>query len=219
MIRIRGDAYKDTHICASGLWKALLQASSCVTSVLNGSPNRFQEQPLLWINYPGFFRGDVEEGRIKFIKVVQEATPLAVNFSFQSGGRIGMIELLIIPALRRHEINQIFSLLQVFPIFLQIAGVRVVPMYANDRDRFPARCRAICGWFFFDYDWWRLRLAGGSGRTKQRDQCFSRILNQELCEVADGFIFIKQSFRQRTEILFQTDVDAIDYYRINAKRL
>src|SRR5580765_3091045 len=79
MIGVRGNADKDTNVCAFCFGKTLFQAVSGVASILNGCPNRFQEQTLLRIDYSGLLTGNVEELGIKLVIVVEKATPFTVD--------------------------------------------------------------------------------------------------------------------------------------------
>ena len=134
MIRVGGDADKDAHVRASVFGKTLLQPLSRIAGILDGSPHRFQEQTLLGIDHFGFRGGNSEKMGIKLVMVVQEAAPFAVDFSVRSGGRIRMIELLKVPPISRYHIDQISSVLQIVPIFVQIRAVGIIPMDTDDRD-------------------------------------------------------------------------------------
>src|SRR5262245_16472710 len=105
MIGVRGNTDKDAHVRASCLGKALFQAVPGVSGVLDGRPNRFQEQTLLGIDRFGFLRRNFEEMRVELVVVLQETAPFTIDFSIRSGRRIRMIELLPVPALWRYQIN------------------------------------------------------------------------------------------------------------------
>src|SRR5215813_11478804 len=117
MIGVRSNPDKDTHVCASCLGTAFFQALPSVSSILDGGPDGLQEQTLLRINDPGLLNRNLEEIRVELVIIVQEATPLAVDFSIRRGRWIRMIEVFTIPASRRHQINQVSSLFQVLPVF------------------------------------------------------------------------------------------------------
>ena len=76
-----------------------------------------------------------EELSVELVKVVQETAPFTVDLSVRSGRRIRMIELLIVPAIWRYQIDQVSPMFQILPIFVQIRRVGIVPVDADD-----------CGW-------------------------------------------------------------------------
>src|SRR6266508_3616172 len=94
MIGVGGDADEDTHVRASCLGNARSQAISRGSGVLDGRPNRFEEQALLGIDDLGFRGGNLEEMWVELVVVVQETAPLTVDLPLRSGGRIRMIELI-----------------------------------------------------------------------------------------------------------------------------
>src|SRR5438876_7926356 len=107
MIGVGGNADKDAHVRASAFGKVRSQAASRVSSVLDGSPHRFQEQTLLGIDQFRFRTGNLEEMWVELVIVVQEAAPFAVDFSVRRGRRIRMIEVLIVPSISGDQIDQI----------------------------------------------------------------------------------------------------------------
>ncbi len=104
MIGVCGNTDKDTHVRASRLRTTFFQAFPGVPGILQGCPDRLQEHTLLRINDPGFLSGYLEEMRVELVEVFQETAPFAVDFAIRSGRRIGMVEVLIIPAIRRYQI-------------------------------------------------------------------------------------------------------------------
>jgi hypothetical protein len=105
MIGVGGNADKDAHVRASCFGKAHLQTLSSVSRVLDGRPNRFQEQTLLGVGHFGFLGGKIEELRVELVIIVQETAPFTVDSPIQRGRRIRIIELFIVPARGRHDID------------------------------------------------------------------------------------------------------------------
>src|ERR1700722_13210462 len=134
MIRIRGNADKNSDVRALGPRKSLFQAVFGISSVFDGGPNRFQEETFLGINDLGFFGGNIKEAWVELVVIVEEAAPFAVDLSVRGSRWIRMIELFIVPAAGRHQIDQVSAVLQIFPIFVQVSGVRKMPVNTNDRN-------------------------------------------------------------------------------------
>src|SRR5688500_17712206 len=106
-----------------------------VARILEHFPAGLQEQPFLRVHSFRLTRRNIEEQRIELAEALDEAAPFAIALALREClVDIRAIEALQVPALGRNLADAIAAGLQVLPVLLQRAGLRIASAQSDDGD-------------------------------------------------------------------------------------
>ncbi len=225
---------EDAHGRVSSLREACSEAVPGVPGVFDCRPDRLQEQSLLGIHGGGLFAGDIEERRVELVVVLQEATPLAIDPAAGGRFRVGIVELLAIPAVRRNQLDQVFALAKVLPVSTQVVRARIAAVDSDDGDGFALirnhfkRGRALRGhalrrlarWsrgrVLIHRRWFALRWSRGFGRAEKLNQRGLLLPDEVVCKLIQRLVLVEQRLRKYPQVRLESAVESRDHDRLDS---